>query len=118
LQERIAQIQEQIANGNSETALKELESLINQLSILSKEIGRSFDQWQENLAQGALQSSEAFENRLKEIRERQEELAKKTRKLEEKQKELEKKNLFDLSPEDREKIQKEFENLKSEQMAI
>jgi len=84
LQDKINEIQNQISAGNEAQALRELESLINQLSILSKEISRSFEQWQENLARGAVESSQRFEKKLEALRKRQEELIKKTDDLKEK----------------------------------
>jgi hypothetical protein len=86
LQEKINQIQEQIARGAHGEALRELESLMNQLSILSKEISRSFEQWQENLAKGAGESSKKFVDRLEELKSRQEDIVQKTNELQDQMK--------------------------------
>lgn len=87
LEEQIAEIQKKLNDGNQEQALKELESLVNKLSILQKEMESSFSQAQENLEKGVLESSEKFEKKLKSLREEQENLAEKT---EETKKKLEK----------------------------
>ncbi|PIR23078.1 MAG: hypothetical protein COV44_04975 [Deltaproteobacteria bacterium CG11_big_fil_rev_8_21_14_0_20_45_16] len=121
LEERIAEIQEMIANGQEEKAIKELESLMNQLGILSKEVERSMDQWQENFDQGAMQASEKFQNSLKEIREQQEALAEKTESLKNKQQNLEAKSQEDWKPmdeKDKEGLDKEFQEISKEQSKL
>ena len=121
LEERIAEIQEMIANGREEQAIKELESLMNQLGILSKEVERSMDQWQENFDQGAMQASEKFQNSLKEIREQQEKLAEKTEALKDKQQNLEQKSQKDWKPmdeKDQEALDKEFKEISEEESRL
>ena len=114
LQDKINEIQNQISAGNETQALRELESLINQLSILSKEISRSFEQWQENLAKGAVESSQRFEKKLEALRKRQEELIKRTDELKEK-KSAEQKRLSEK--EDRE-LERQRQDLQKKQDEI
>lgn len=80
LQDRIEDIQKQIAEGKNAEALRELESLLNQLSILSKEMERNLEQVQSNLDRGAIQSATAYMKKLQELRKREETLSEKTAK--------------------------------------
>jgi hypothetical protein len=78
LEDRIAEIQDMIAKGEDAEALRELESLLNQLSILNQEIEKSLDQWEENLADGAMQSSQKLEKDLQALSKQQEDLLRQT----------------------------------------
>lgn len=113
LQDKINEIQNQISAGNESQALRELESLINQLSILSKEISRSFEQWQENLARGAVESSQRFEKKLEDLRKRQEELIQKTDELNEK-KSTEQRELSEKEEREFEKQSQDLQNQQDE----
>jgi ABC-type transporter Mla subunit MlaD len=75
--DKIEEIKKQMASGDSKGAMRELESLLNQLSILSKEMERTLDQWKSNLDQGAMQAQEKFMKKLQDLRKKQEELAQK-----------------------------------------
>jgi len=119
LQEKIAEIQKQLQDGKNEQAMKELQSLINQLSILNKEMERSFNQWQENLDRGAVESSKKYQEQLKKIGERQEQLAKKTRDLSEEIKKSASAGDFDPTQlKAREEEKKNLEHAKKEQKGI
>ncbi|MDB5038474.1 MAG: hypothetical protein JWQ35_2002 [Bacteriovoracaceae bacterium] len=121
LAKKIEDIKKQMALGDNKGAMRELESLLNQLSILSKEMERSLDQWKSNLDQGAIQSAERFTKKLDEIRKKQEALAKKTEVLKEKQQSLEAQNSKTwkpIQPEKIEALQKEFNDLKKGQDKI
>lgn len=119
MEDRIAEIQRKLAEGQSEEALRELESLINQLNILTKEIENSLDQWQQNLNAGAMQSSERFESQLEELRKKQEEIAERTEQLEENRQEQKR---AAASPEEMEQVREEvtrsFEDLAREQAEL
>ncbi|MBN8554564.1 MAG: hypothetical protein J0L93_03890 [Deltaproteobacteria bacterium] len=121
LLKRIEDIKKQAANGDNKGALKELESLLNQLSILSKEMERSLDQWKNNLDKGALQSAERYSKSLKDIQKQQEELAKKTDRLKEKAEKLEgdsQKNWQPIDPDKAKALKKEFAQAQKEQQKI
>jgi len=116
LQEKIAEIQKQLQDGKNEQAMKELQSLINQLSILNKEMERSFNQWQENLDRGATESAKKYQEALKKIQEQQEQLAKKTNEIKEAQKKTRDMEPFDPKRKEAvEKLQKETDEAKQEQ---
>lgn len=118
LEDRISEIQDLLSQGQDEQAVKELESLVNQLSILTKEIDRSMDQWEQNFAQGAMQGSEEFQNDLQKLSERQEELAEETKEAEEKLRDLERRELGQLQSEDAkelEELKEKLESLEEEQ---
>lgn len=122
LEQQIQDIQRRLLEGDSETALKELESLLNQLSILEKEIDRSLQQYQENIDQGAFQSSENFQKELADLQKKQEELLKKTETLKDQQEALEKQPFdpakFREQANDEKKLNEEFEKLAQEQEAL
>jgi hypothetical protein len=121
LAKRIEDIKKQVASGDNKGAMRELESLLNQLSILSKEMEHSLDQWKNNLDQGALQSSERFGKKLEELQKRQEDLAKRTEKLKDKSEKLEaesQKKWQPIEPEKLKKLKKEYSELGKEQEKI
>jgi len=119
LQEKIAEIQKQLQDGKNEQAMKELQSLINQLSILNKEMERSFNQWQENLDRGAAESAKKYQEQLQKIQERQEQLAKKTRDLSEAMKKSSSSSEFDPSQmKQREQQKQDLAEAKKEQQGI
>jgi hypothetical protein len=121
LAKRIEEIQKQMAAGDNKGAMRELESLLNQLSILSKEMEHSLDQWKSNLDQGAMQSAERFQKKLEDLRKREEELAKKTENLKEKSQKLEAQNSKTwkpIQPEKIENLQKEYNDLKKQQEKV
>lgn len=119
LQEKIAEIQKQLQDGKNEQAMKELQSLINQLSILNKEMERSFNQWQENLDRGAVESAKKYQEQLQKVQERQEQLAKKTRDLSESIKKSAESGDFDPTQiKKREQQKKDLGEAKKEQQGI
>lgn len=120
LEDRIAEIQQKLAEGKNEEALRELESLINQLNILTKEIESSLEQWEDNLNAGAMQNSEQQESRLKEMMEKQESLAERTEDLEQRMTEArEDPKKFDEELElEEQEFKSEFEELAKEQAEL
>lgn len=121
LEDRIAEIQEMIAEGQGEQALKELESLVNQLGILSKEIERSLEQWEENIQEGSMQASENFQKKLNEIREKQEQLVEKTDELKQRKEKLEKESQESWQPipeEQQQALEDQIQNAESEQAQL
>lgn len=122
LEEKIAEIQKQIQEGKGDQALRELQSLINQLSILNKEIGRSFEQWQENLDQGALEAAQKYNEQLQKLQAEQMKIAEDTKKLAEELEALKKDNPVDSTrkeradqiKEDSTKLQKAEEALRAQ----
>ncbi len=118
LADKIEAIKKQMASGDSKGAMRELESLLNQLSILSKEMQRSLDQWQGNLDKGAVQSSQKFAKQLEDIIKKQEAIQQNTERLKDESEKLEEQNAKTwkpLSPEKMEALQKKFSELKEKQ---
>ncbi len=119
LAKRIEAIKDQLAKGDTKGALRELESLMNQLSILTKEMERAVDQWESNLQAGSVQQMQEYTKKLEEIKKSQEDLAKRT--------EEQKKNAeqyakdYAYKPSDKkieDALQKKYDSLKEEQMKI
>ncbi|TVQ78012.1 MAG: hypothetical protein EA369_07830 [Bradymonadales bacterium] len=118
LEDRIAEIKRLASMGQDELALRELESLTNQLSILTQEIERGLEQWEENLAQGAMQASESYERALQELSERQQRLLERTQEWQEQGESLDEE--FKAAPEEAiEALQQELLkwNEKSQELA-
>lgn len=118
LAKRIEEIKKQMASGDNKGALRELESLMNQLSILSKEMERSLDQWKSNLDKGSMESAKRFAQKLEELRKREESLTEKTEALKERAQQLEEQNAKTwkpIQPEKLELLQRDFNGLKKEQ---
>lgn len=121
LADKIAEIQKQIAGGDSKGAMRELESLLNQLSILSKEMERSLEQWQDNMDRGAMQAMERYSKQLADLQKEEEELLKQTQKLKDRVEAEESKNQREWKPKDQktaDRENKEFEKLAKQQEAI
>lgn len=118
LADRIEEIRKQAQSGDSKGALRELESLLNQLSILSREMERGLEQWQQNMNQGALQKSQEFAKKIDGIKKRQEELMKETEAAKEKLEKLETKP-FSIKDKkdlrDQEALEKKVESLEAKQ---
>lgn len=100
LADRIEEIRRQAAEGDESGALKELESLLNQLSILSKEMERGLDQWKQNIDKGSLQQAQAFMKKVESLKEREKKLNEKTQALKKKSEEFDQKNKSIFSPQD------------------
>lgn len=118
LADKIEEIKKQMASGDNKGAMRELESLLNQLSILSKEMERTLDQWKSNLDQGAMQAQEKFMKKLQDLKKRQEELAQKTDKVKERSEQLEsesQKTWKPVDPEKQKQFEKEFKKLEADQ---
>jgi hypothetical protein len=118
LADRIEEIRKQAQSGDSKGALRELESLLNQLSILSREMERGLEQWQQNMDQGALQKSQEFAKKIDGIKKRQEELIKETESAKEKLDKLESKPFSIKDKEDlkeQEALEKKVESLEAKQ---
>jgi len=118
LADRIEEIRKQAQSGDSKGALREMESLLNQLSILSREMERGLEQWQQNMDQGALQKSQEFAKKIDEIKKKQESLVEETKVAKEKLEELEQKpfNRRDSKDErEQQKLEKKIESLESKQ---
>lgn len=88
IEDRIEEIKKQLESGDQKGALRELESLLNQLSILTKEMESSLGQWKESLDQGSIQSSQKFSKSLEELAKKQEKLLRETEELKAKQEKL------------------------------
>lgn len=118
LADRIEDIRKQAQSGDSKGALRELESLLNQLSILSREMERGLDQWQQNMDQGALQKSQEFAKKIDQIKKQQEDLIKATESAKEKLEKLEQKPFSIKDKKDlneQEKLEQQIESLESKQ---
>ncbi len=115
LAKRIEDIRRQAAQGDEAGAMKELESLLNQLSILTKEMERGLDQWKNNLDQGTLQKATEFAKKLDEIKKREETLNQKTQKLSEKMKKLDESQQQVFSQKEAQELKKMQEDLEKQQ---
>ena len=121
LQKRIDEIRNQAAAGDEKGALKEMESLLNQLNILTKEMERGLNQWQENRDQGTPKQAQEFAKKLEDLKKREEELNQKNDEAKSKIEELEKENPYIWKPKDAEalkKLQGEVKKLEKEQQEI
>ncbi len=81
LQSRIEEIQKQIESGDSASALKELESLLNQMTLLTKEMDRSLSQWKDNFDRSSQASAQKYQKDLEALRKKQEALKEKSEQL-------------------------------------
>jgi len=121
LQQKIDEIRKQAASGDEKGAMKELDSLLNQLSILSKEMERGLDQWKKNLDEGSLQKAEAFTKKLEELRKQEQELNANTEVLKEKMDQFEKQSPGIFTPKDAKELkelQEESQSLEKEQKGL
>ena len=118
LAKRIEEIKKQLESGDQAGALRELESLMNQLSILTKEIERSLDQWKENLDQDAMQASQRYIKDLKDLKERQDEISKKTEEVKEMAEKLDMKDFDEVDPKELGEVQKKYEELKEQELKL
>lgn len=121
LEDQIEEIKKRLEKGQDEAALKELESLVNQLGILQKEMERSFSQYQQNLEKNAFQSSKDFESQLSKLLEKQKKLAEQTDQLKQEQQKLEDQKMRSFELPDKEvteKLDKKLEDAKKKQDQI
>jgi hypothetical protein len=118
LSDKIEEIQKQLAEGKSEEALRELQSLLNQLSILNKEIERSFNQMQENLDQGALEAAQKYQQSLESLKQRQEELSQEAGNLKKQQENAEEQSFDPKRKAKQEELSKKADELKLKQDQI
>jgi hypothetical protein len=121
LADRIEAIKKQIAGGDSKGAMRELESLLNQLSILTKEMERSLDQWKENVDRGSIQASQKYAKALEDLIKKQEKLLAETEALKnkaEKMKEESSKKWLPEDPKKVEQLQKAFDEKSGVQKEI
>jgi hypothetical protein len=121
LADQIEAIKRQAANGDEKGALRELESLLNQLSILTKEMDRNLNQWQQNLDQGSIQQAQKFMKDLEAIQQEQkkvlEQTAQSRQKLESLQKQSQEKRTSALEKEAAE-LEKQIKSLENQQEGI
>lgn len=121
LQQKIDQIRKQAEAGDEKGAMRELDSLLNQLSILTKEMERGLDQWKKNLDQGSIQKAQEFGKKLEELKKQEMDLNAKTEALKSKMDKLEENNSAVFSPKEAKelkKLQEENKVLEQQQKGI